>query len=109
MQSAQARSEPETVTYQFEIDADVWDAWKREIPREKSLADRLCELIALDRDLAADDFDSVTLRLVDQKIDRAGTLAHNAAGDIEEGADARAIDKCERIQDLAATLDLGTD
>jgi hypothetical protein len=39
-----------TVTYQFEIDADTWNEWKATVPREKSLHDRIREYIEADRD-----------------------------------------------------------
>jgi hypothetical protein len=40
----------DTVTYQFEIDADTWNEWKATVPREKSLHDRIREYIEADRD-----------------------------------------------------------
>lgn len=39
----------DTVTYQFEIDADTWSEWKATVPREKSLHDRIRELLDADR------------------------------------------------------------
>jgi len=40
---------PETVVkYQFQIDEEKWTEWKRTVPRDKSLEDRLIELIEAD-------------------------------------------------------------
>jgi len=39
----------DTITYQFEIDADTWSEWKATVPREKSLHDRIREYIEADR------------------------------------------------------------
>lgn len=36
------------VTYQFEIEAEEWETWKRQVPREKALHDRLRELMQAD-------------------------------------------------------------
>lgn len=36
------------VKYQFEIDDDIWEAWKNTVPRSKSLDKRLIELIEAD-------------------------------------------------------------
>jgi len=38
------------VTYQFEIDKDLWESWKETVPRSKSLDTRVRELIKADRD-----------------------------------------------------------
>lgn len=38
------------VTYQFKIDDDLWEEWKKTVPRSKSLDTRLRELIKADRD-----------------------------------------------------------
>lgn len=38
----------ETVSYQFEIDRETWDAWKRGVPRAIPLHERLIELIEAD-------------------------------------------------------------
>ena len=38
------------VTYQFEVDDDTWTEWKRTVPRDKSLEQRLIELIEADTD-----------------------------------------------------------
>ena len=40
----------DTITYQFEIDADTWNEWKATVPRNKSLHDRIREYIEADRD-----------------------------------------------------------
>lgn len=36
------------VTYQFEVDDETWQAWKRTVPRHKTLDERLIELIEAD-------------------------------------------------------------
>jgi hypothetical protein len=36
------------VTYQFEIDTDEWETWKKTVPRTKALDERLRELIHAD-------------------------------------------------------------
>lgn len=36
------------VTYQFEVDADTWAAWKDTVPRSKNLDERLRELVVAD-------------------------------------------------------------
>lgn len=45
----------EMVTYQFQIERDEWEAWKRTIPRRKSLEKRLNELIREDMERDTDD------------------------------------------------------
>jgi hypothetical protein len=39
---------PDVVTYQFEIDTDEWEHWKKTVPRTKALDERLRELIRAD-------------------------------------------------------------
>lgn len=36
------------VRYQFQVDDETWQEWKRTVPREKSLEKRLIELIEAD-------------------------------------------------------------
>lgn len=36
------------VTYQFEVDDETWNDWKRTVPREKSLEARIVELLEAD-------------------------------------------------------------
>lgn len=44
-----ANEEPEHVTkYQFQIDDEKWEAWKLTVPRNKSLEQRIIELIEAD-------------------------------------------------------------
>jgi hypothetical protein len=43
------------VKYQFEIDDDEWEAWKRTVPRTKSLDERVRELIRADTDGRVED------------------------------------------------------
>lgn len=38
----------ETVTYQFQIDADLWEQWKLTVPRNKTLETRITELVEAD-------------------------------------------------------------
>ena len=40
----------DTVTYQFEGPRDLWDEWKATVPRDKSLQERILELLEADRD-----------------------------------------------------------
>ena len=42
-------NQAESVTkYQFQIDDDTWDEWKLTVPRNKSLEQRIIELIEAD-------------------------------------------------------------
>lgn len=43
------------VRYQFQIDRETWDEWKNTVPRDKSLEDRIVELIEADRDGRVED------------------------------------------------------
>ena len=46
-----ARSESaDMVRYQFQIDDETWQEWKMTVPRDKSLEQRITELIEADRD-----------------------------------------------------------
>ncbi len=36
------------VTYQFQVDDEIWEEWKDTVPRSKSLDKRLVELIEAD-------------------------------------------------------------
>ena len=38
------------VTYQFKVDDDEWNAWKRQVPRDKTLDTRIRELLEADRE-----------------------------------------------------------
>lgn len=38
------------ISYTYEPTRDSWDAWKRQVPREQSLRERLDDLRRLDRD-----------------------------------------------------------
>jgi hypothetical protein len=38
------------VRYQFQIDDDTWEEWKMTVPRDKSLEQRIIELIEADTD-----------------------------------------------------------
>lgn len=38
------------VRYQFQIGDETWEAWKQTVPRDKSLEQRLTELIEADTD-----------------------------------------------------------
>lgn len=40
----------DTVTYQFNPPRELWNEWKRTVPRDVSLADRITELLEADRD-----------------------------------------------------------
>jgi hypothetical protein len=37
-------------TYQFEVDDELWKSWKLTVPRDKSLDERIRELLEADRD-----------------------------------------------------------
>jgi len=41
---------PDMVRYQFQIDDETWEDWKMTVPRDKSLEQRIIELIEADRD-----------------------------------------------------------
>lgn len=41
---------PVMVRYQFQIDDETWQDWKQTVPRDKSLEQRIIELIEADRD-----------------------------------------------------------
>jgi predicted Rdx family selenoprotein len=52
------RTEPklaDMTRYQFQIDDETWDEWKRTVPREKTLEQRITELIEADRDGRVED------------------------------------------------------
>lgn len=45
---AKATESQSVVKYQFQIDDEKWTAWKRTVPRDKSLEKRIIELIEAD-------------------------------------------------------------
>jgi hypothetical protein len=45
---AQATESEDMVKYQFQAEDDDWQAWKRTVPRDKSLEQRINELIEAD-------------------------------------------------------------
>ena len=47
---AQTTETAAMVRYQFQIDDDTWQDWKKTVPRDKSLEARIIELIEADRD-----------------------------------------------------------
>lgn len=62
------------VTYQFEVDADTWAAWKDTVPRSKNLDERLRELVVADtegRVLEPGAADSATESAAEGHIDTA--------------------------------------
>ena len=53
-----SQTTPTTVVkYQFQIDDEKWDEWKRTVPREKSLEQRIIELIEADTEGRVNDDD----------------------------------------------------
>jgi hypothetical protein len=46
----QAIEDDRMTTYQFEVDDDLWESWKMGVPRNKSLDERIRELLEADRD-----------------------------------------------------------
>jgi len=48
--SAEPPTAVTVVTYQFEVDDDEWQQWKRTVPRDKSLDTRIRELLKADRE-----------------------------------------------------------
>jgi len=56
------------VTYQFDCDDDLWRAWKRTVPREQALDDRIRELLAADRDGRVVAPETATSGLADDEI-----------------------------------------
>lgn len=48
---------PDMVRYQFQIDDETWDEWKMTVPRDKSLEQRITELIEADTEGRVDEND----------------------------------------------------
>jgi len=51
---------PETtdmVRYQFQVDEETWEEWKKTVPRSKSLEQRIIELIEADTEGRVEDAD----------------------------------------------------
>lgn len=44
------QTDPEMKSYSFEVPAETWNDWKRGVPRDKSLDDRIIELLEEDTD-----------------------------------------------------------
>lgn len=55
MYMATAPETADMVRYQFQIDDETWNEWKMTVPRDKSLEQRIIELIEADRDGRVDD------------------------------------------------------
>lgn len=47
--------DPSKTTYGFQIDDETWEDWKMTVPRDKSLEQRITELIEADRDGRVED------------------------------------------------------
>ena len=54
---AVANTDENMVKYQFQADDDEWQAWKKTVPRDKSLETRINELIRADTDGRVTDAD----------------------------------------------------
>lgn len=52
--------DPETTSYQFEVDKSLWSDWKNSVPRTKPLDQRIRELIKADREGRIRDADADT-------------------------------------------------
>jgi len=73
------------VTYQFEVDGDTWSDWKQTVPRDKSLQQRIIEL------LEADAEGRVLEEKPDQEVveqDDENNTEHGVGGSVGRDADA---------------------
>lgn len=75
----QAEQAENMVKYQFQADDDEWQAWKRTVPRDKSLEKRINELIRADTE---DRVTDVNLQEVRADLERA--LEHHEWGAVED-------------------------
>lgn len=81
------------VTYQFEAADDEWEAWKRTVPRDKSLDTRIRELLKADREgrvLEADhDADAPTREYHDvvDKVARTDSVIEDIVAGWDDSAD----------------------
>ena len=77
-------------TYQFDVDSETWDDWKQTVPRDKSLEQRIIELIEADTDGRVRESSVPTRRsqAADKELQRRESAAADGFGGVV--ADARA-------------------
>lgn len=76
---AQATESEDMVKYQFQAEDDEWQAWKRTVPRDKSLEKRINELIRADTEGQVTEIDVAAVR---DDLERA--LEHREWGAVED-------------------------
>lgn len=93
----------EVIQYRFDIDRDTWMAWKRDIPRTRTLDERIRALIEIDSALAGE-ADIASLRLLHLKCERIMHRADTARNALDAGNADKAAAELDAIHDLAADL-----
>lgn len=102
------KDEPDTVTYQFEMDRDEWREWSNTVPRETALADRLRDLIRGDVRAATrshDDMEARSVQLLAGRIRIRSTQALGAVRDDDDLDREKAVEELEEVIELANALE----
>lgn len=105
MSDASDADDENTITYQFEADAETWRSWADCVPRSTHLHDRLTLLIEQDlraaRRSGYDEMEERTARLLVSRIKRR---AQTAQGALDRDDEESAREHLEKIADIADTF-----
>lgn len=91
----------DVVAYQFYADADSWDDWKTNIPRDVTLHDRIQDLLELDAAFDGD-ADLAQLRLTEMKFERIRQRCQTALGALGDGDTEAVREELLTIRDVAS-------
>jgi len=106
MTDADADSGDGPITYQFEVDRDIWRAWRETVPRRTALHTRLRTLIEQDLRAARRDDDRGEDATIDLLASRVRIRAMHIREAIEGETDIEtATDHLDELQDIADALE----
>lgn len=90
-----------TTSYLIEVPTDDWDTWKRNIPRDRPLYERIHALLQLDAEFAGD-VDATALRLTSMKFERVHQRCQTALQAWNDGDHEKVREELHEIREIAA-------
>lgn len=93
----------DTTSYMVAIPTDDWEAWKRAIPRDIPLYERIYKLILFDAGPHAD-IDNASVNLLRMKYQRIEQRSKTARQALDDGDIEKARAELEQIGEVAADM-----
>lgn len=91
----------ETTSYLVELPTDDWDDWKRQIPRDRPLYERLHTLVQLDAAFGGE-VDPTELRLTSMKFQRVHQRCQTALQAWNDGDHEKVREELHELREIAA-------